>query len=44
LKKFTTEIKFIFFFISKIAIYLFLGHHKGRPSYRRSLHPAKENI
>ena len=29
---------------SKIAIYLFLGLHKGRPSYRRSLQPSKENI
>jgi hypothetical protein len=38
-KKFTVEIKFIFFW-SKIAIYLSLGLHKGRPSYRRSLHPS----
>jgi hypothetical protein len=27
-----------------IAIYLSLGLHKGRPSYRRSLLPSKENI
>jgi hypothetical protein len=27
-----------------IAIYLSLGFHKGRPSYRRSLQPSKENI
>jgi hypothetical protein len=27
-----------------MAIYLTLGLHKGRPSYRRSLHPSKENI
>ncbi len=32
------------FFWSKIAIYLSLGLHKGRPSYRRSLQPSKENI
>jgi hypothetical protein len=31
------------FFLSKIAIYLSLGLHKGRPSYRRSLQPSKEN-
>jgi hypothetical protein len=35
---------FVFFFWSKIAIYLSLGLHKGRPSYRRSLQPSKENI
>ncbi len=29
---------------SKIAIYLSLGLHKGRPCYRRSLQPSKENI
>jgi hypothetical protein len=28
----------------KIAIYLTLGLHEGRPNYRRSLQPAKENI
>jgi hypothetical protein len=34
---------FLFFFLSKIAIYLSLGLHKGRPSYsRRSLPPSKE--
>jgi hypothetical protein len=27
-----------------MAIYLSLGHHKGRPSYRRNLQPSKENI
>ncbi len=32
------------FFIKKIAIYLSLGLHKGRPSYRESLQPSKENI
>jgi hypothetical protein len=32
------------FLIKKIAIYLSLGLHKGRPSYRRSLQPSKENI
>jgi hypothetical protein len=29
---------------SQIAIYLSPGLHKGRPSYRRSLQPSKENI
>jgi hypothetical protein len=33
-----------FFFFSKIAFYLSLGLHKGRPSYRRSLHLSKEKI
>ncbi len=32
-----------FIFIKKIAIYLSLGLHKGRPSYKRSLRPSKEN-
>jgi hypothetical protein len=37
--------KFNFYFLgSKIAVYLSLGRHKGRPSYRRSLQPSKENI
>jgi hypothetical protein len=36
--------QFFSFFLSKIAIYLSLGLHKGLPSYRRSLHPSKENI
>jgi hypothetical protein len=31
-------------FFSKIAIYLSIGLLKGRPSYRRRLHPSKENI
>jgi hypothetical protein len=31
-------------FWSKIAIYLSLGLHKGRSSYKRSLRPSKENI
>ncbi len=31
-------------FLSKIAIYLSLGLHKGRPSYKTSLQPSKENI
>jgi hypothetical protein len=43
-KIFSTEINKLIFFGSKIAIYLTLGHHKGRPSYRRSLQPSKENI
>ncbi len=32
------------FFLSKIAIYLSIGLHKGRQSYRRSPQPSKENI
>jgi hypothetical protein len=37
--------KFNFYsFDQKIAIYLSLGLHKGRPSYRRSLQLSKENI
>ncbi len=32
-----------FFFVSKIAIFLSLGLHKGHPSYRRSLQPSKRN-
>jgi len=38
LKKCTAETKI---FWSKTAIYLFLGLHKGRPSYRRSFRPQK---
>ncbi len=30
--------------VKKIAIYLSLGLHKGRPSYRKSRQPSKENI
>jgi hypothetical protein len=41
-KKFT--VKIIIYFLSKIAIYISLGLHKGRLSYRRSLQPSKENI
>ncbi len=37
-------IPFYIFFGSKIAIYLSLSLHKGRPSDRRSLQPSKENI
>jgi len=33
-----------YFFKSKMAFYLSLGLHKGRPSFRRSLHISKENI
>jgi hypothetical protein len=42
-EKFTAE-KNLIFLLSKIAIFLSLDLHKGRPSYRRSLQPAKENI
>jgi hypothetical protein len=34
----------ILFCDEKNAIYLSLGLHEGRPSYRRSLQPSKENI
>ncbi len=30
--------------LKKTAIYSFLDHHKGRPSYRRSLQRSKKNI
>jgi hypothetical protein len=43
-EKNTAENFLNFFFGSKILIYLSLGHHKGRLSYRRSLQPSKENI
>ncbi len=33
-----------FFKNQKITIYLSLRLHKGRPSYRGSLNPSKENI
>ncbi len=42
-KKFTAE-QNLFKFLSKIAIYLSPGLHKGCLSYRRSLQPSKENI
>ncbi len=42
-KKITAEKK-LNFFGSKTTIYLFLGLHKGRPWYRRSLQLSKENI
>ncbi len=42
-KNLQLEIKFLFS-LSKLAIYLSLGLHKGRTSYRRSLQPSKENI
>jgi hypothetical protein len=40
-EKFTVE-KNLIFLGSKIAIYLSLGLHKGRPSYRRSLQRSQE--
>ncbi len=39
-----TAVKLLYIFGSKIAIYLFLGLHKGHTSYRRNLQPSKENI
>ncbi len=41
--KFTAG-KNLIFFLSEIPIYLSLGLHKGRSSYRRSLQLTKENI
>jgi hypothetical protein len=38
------KLKKYIIFGSKIAVYLSLGLHKGRPSNRRSLQPSKENI
>ncbi len=43
-KKITVEKKLKKFLGSKSTIYLSLGLHKGRPSYRRSLRLSKENI
>ncbi len=43
IKKFLSWTK-LAFFGSKTTVYLSLGLHKGRPSYRRSLQPSKENI
>ncbi len=43
-EKNAAENVFYIFFRSKIVIYLSLGLHKGRLSYRRSLQPSKENI
>ncbi len=36
--------KNLIFLRSKVANYLSQGRHKGRPSYRGSLQPSKENI
>jgi hypothetical protein len=47
LKKCTAENFFLYIyynFLSKIAMTLFLGLHKGRPTYRRSLEASKEDI
>jgi hypothetical protein len=44
LGKITAEKNVGTFFGSKTAIYLSLGLHNGRSSYRRSLHHSKENI
>jgi hypothetical protein len=40
-KKFTAENKTYIFWDKKTTVYLSLGLHKGRPSYRRSLQPSK---
>jgi hypothetical protein len=42
LKKFTAEKNL--FLLDQTTIYLFLGLHKARPIYRRSLQLSKENI
>ncbi len=44
IEKESTAENFLTIFWSEIAIYLFLGLHKGRPSYRKSLLPTKDNI
>ncbi len=44
IKKKFTAVNFFIFYGSKIAIYLSLGLHKGRTSYRRSIQLSKENI
>jgi hypothetical protein len=44
IEKITAEKKINLFFGPKTTIYLSLGLHKGRPSYRRSLQPSKKNI
>jgi hypothetical protein len=38
------KIPIFYLHVYKIAIYLSRGLHEGRPSYRRSLQPSKENI
>ncbi len=43
-KQITAEKKIKFFFWSKTAIYLSLGLHNERPSYRRSLQLSKEDM
>jgi hypothetical protein len=43
-KKITAEKKIKFFFEQKTTIYLSLGLHKERPSYRRSLQLSNETI
>jgi hypothetical protein len=43
-KKLQLKKKFNFFFISKTTIYLSLGFHKERSSYRRSFQLSKEAI
>ncbi len=42
--RFQSGSRVFFFFKNYGTIYLFLGLHKGRPSYRRSLQPSKENV
>jgi hypothetical protein len=44
MKKFTAENFLFYFSLSKIAIYLSLGLHNGRPSYRRRLRPQKRTF
>jgi hypothetical protein len=38
------QLENFFSFFSKTTIYLSVGLHKGRPSYKRSLQFSKENI
>ncbi len=44
LGKFYSWNKILYIFLIKNCNLLILGLRKGRPSYRRSLHPSKENI
>ncbi len=44
LKKIQLELLYEIFFWLKIAIYLSLGLHKGRPSYKRGFQSSEEHI
>jgi hypothetical protein len=46
IQEFDDSLKLFFYiyWIENFRIYLFLGLHKGRTSYMRSLQPSKDNI